>query len=264
MDHVDLCAHHGIVFSLEKFIDLRFTVETALKKLNLHQNRCPEAHYPLKPFLIDIATLCTKGCNKYYKILTNNNPVNGDIRRENRWHNELEMTMSTEFWEKSRKLYSSIDCDNKLKWLQFQIVRNSLPTNRIVCKFKGDVRPVCSICMEPHSIELISHLFWHCHIVKTFYNDVFNYFRSINVEYAPSMTQMLFGFHKLEFYHPKNYITILLKRYIWCKKFRGCQLSVLGFRGQLKYHVEDLKTIFKLKNEDYKYNDWKPIEHTLT
>ena len=264
MDHVDLCVHYDIVFSLEKFIDLRFTVETALKKLNLHQNRCPEAHYPLKPFLIDIATMCTKGCNKYYKILTNNNPVNGNVRRENRWHAELEVTMSTEFWEKSRKLYSSIDCDNKLKWLQFQIVRNSLPTNRIVCKFRGDVGPVCSICMEPDSIELISHLFWHFNKVQIFLQEVKKGLQGLGIEYSLNMLQFLFGVHDRACYDPQNIITLLLKKYIWSSKFKQLSISFIGFKHTLRMYSLDLSQILLQRNNVECSEIWNTIYTLLT
>ena len=89
------------------------------------------------------------------------------------------------------------------------------------------------------------------------------YLGSIGFDFAPSMTQLLFGFHELSFDHPKNYISILLKKFIWSNKFHDCHLSLVRFKGLLKVHVLDLKYIFRMKNEDNKFEKWKPIESAL-
>ena len=107
---------------------------------------------------------------KYYKILTSKGELyNGNIKREERWHDELQCTLSSEFWKKARHQYSLIDSDNTLKWLQFRVVRNCLPTNKIVCKFVNNVQPICSFCLDPSSLELISHIYWHCPKIKHFF-----------------------------------------------------------------------------------------------
>ena len=263
LDWREFLSRYGNIVSEEKYTDIRYIISLSIQKLGVAEHKLIPAYRPELPLMIGISLAVSKGCSWYSKLLQRRSDLSNKMyKREDKWKNELQLSFSLDFWTNARRLCASINIDNKFKWLQYQVLRNSLQTRVIVSHFRREVSDQCQYCnLEP---ELISHLFWHCHIVKTFYNDVFNYFRSINVEYAPSMTQMLFGFHKLEYYHPKNYITILLKRYIWCKKCCGCQLNLLGFRGQLKYHVEDLKTIFKLKNEDYKYNDWKPIEHALT
>ena len=167
MEFDDLCSRFDVTLSLEKYIDLRFTVGNTFQKLRLGNSKLLPAVYPQKPIIIDIATICKKGCNKYYKILTSKGQLyNGNSKREDRWHEELQCNLSSEFWNKARHQYSTIDCDNTLKWLQFRIVRNCLPTNKIVCKFINTVQLICGFCLDPSSLELISHIFWHCVLKK--------------------------------------------------------------------------------------------------
>ena len=93
-------------------------------------------------------------------------------------------------------------------------------------------------------------------------NEVISYFATINFEYTPSKTQMLFGFHDLPFSHPKNYISLVIKRYIWVSKFKTCQLNINGFKGLLKTYV-DLKYIFETKKEASKFIEWNTINDAL-
>ena len=52
----------------------------------------------------------------------------------------------------------TLNYDNKLKFFQFTINRNTIKTNYIVNKFKPEVNPECSFC---HNVdEKLNHLFW--------------------------------------------------------------------------------------------------------
>ena len=66
MEFDDLCARFDVTLSLEKYIDLRFTVRNTFKKLRLENSKLLPVVYPQKLLLIDFATICKKGCNKYY------------------------------------------------------------------------------------------------------------------------------------------------------------------------------------------------------
>jgi hypothetical protein len=145
MEWNDFCNRYNVIISHEKFIDIRYSLKTAFQTLKLPQVRLQTAQYPIKPLIIDVATSCTKGCSSYYKLLTKKgNLTNGNMARENKWHTELNLHFSINFWEDSRRLCASIEYDNQLKWLQLQIIRNCLQTNYIVSHFKPNVSPVCS------------------------------------------------------------------------------------------------------------------------
>ena len=182
--------------------------------------------------------------------------------RENKWHDELGTRFSINFWNNIRRLCSRINVDNRLLWLQFQIIRNSLQTNYIVSHFKRNVNSTCQYCHV--SDELISHLFWSCLHVSRFLEQILLYLESINFSLTLNRTQMLFGFPDLDPTHPKNYIPLIFKRYIWISKFKGCNLSLDGFMGFLKSYVIDLKYIYEIKKEaPIKLLEWNTIISAL-
>ena len=54
--------------------------------------------------------------------------------------------MSLDFWRNSWYLVANLKYENKIKWLQYNIVRHSLKTNYIVNHFKPTVSPLCYYC----------------------------------------------------------------------------------------------------------------------
>ena len=205
-----------------------------------------------------------KGCSYYYKILTKKTTLSNNIYvRENKWHLELHSRFSINFWNNSRNLCASIDFDNQLKWLQFQIIRNSLQTNYIVSHFKPNVSPICKYCENPAFVENVSHLFWFCPKVSDFLIDIFAFVCSTGLVYTPTREQFIFGYHNQSFFQPKNYITLVVKKYIWKTKFKSVNLTMVGFKSLLKSYICDLKFIFELKNTPERFNEWNTIYNLL-
>ena len=230
MQWAAFCERVGSNISEEKYIDIRYILTIAVQKLKISQNRLYAASKPLIPLLIDIALSVKKGCRTYYSLLRKKNILsNKIIKREDKWHKELDCVMSVDFWNSTRKLGTKIYFDNKLKWLQFQIIRNSLQTNYIVSHFKVNVSQKCQYCQE--SNELISHIYWSCRIVQSFLSLVIDFFAELDVDFTPNRSQILFGFLDLDISHPKNLICLIFKRYIWVTKFKNCNLSITGFKG---------------------------------
>ena len=264
MNWNDFQTRYGIVISHDKFIDIRYTINTAISKLNVNQSKLNCANFPLKPILIDIALSIEKGCSRYYKILTKKQNLTNKIHlRETKWHLELNLLFSTNFWDKSRRFYASINFDNNLKWLQFQIVRNSLQTNYIVSHFIPNVSATCSYCENRNSFEKISHLFWTCSKVSEFLEEVFTFISTTGIVFAPTKSQFLFGFHDENFFSPKNFISMISKKYIWLTKFKTANLSLVGFKGLLKSYVTDLKNVFELKSKPELFVEWNTVLNSL-
>ena len=258
MDWNQFCEHWGCDISQEKLTDIRYIIKLSIQKLKISNNRLNGANRPMRPFLIDLALSANSGCSLYYKWLRKKAILSNKLeKRENKWHKELGTVYSLDFWNSSRKHCASINIDNKLLWLQFQIVRNSLQTNYIVSHFNGNVSPLCEYCLQ--SNELVSHLFWLCFFVQQFLREVTDYLQQFGFLFTPSKTEMLFGFHNLDFIHPKNYISLIFKRYVWVTKFRNCQLNLNGFIKFLKTYVIDLKYIFELKKDAHKKLEWNAI-----
>ena len=180
-----------------------------------------------------------------------------------KWHNELGTIFSVNFWDSARALCSRIDFDNQLKWLQYQIVRNSLQTNYIVNHFKPNISKLCSYCLDSDSLEVISHLFWLCPYVNNFIKIIIIFINQEAFEYKPTKEQFLFGFLDLKSYAPGNFISLVLKKYIWSSKFRSTNLSLVGFKAFLKDYLYDLKYYFECKNMHDLFNEWNPLFEML-
>ena len=179
-------------------------------------------------------------------------------KREQKWHRELNTLFSISFWEKARKLCASICHENPIKWLQYQIVRNSLQTNLIVSHFIENVNQECHFCQL--YAESISHLFWLCSIVGSFLEGVFVFITNSGIDFKPSKTQFLFGFLEEPFTTPRNYLVLFLKKFIWNCKFKPDRnLSVAGFKNFLFYLLSDLKDILHEKNKPAKFDEWNDL-----
>ena len=262
MQWADFCERRACNISEQKYIDIRYVINLAIQKLKIPQARLLPACYPQKPLLIDLALLTNKGCRPYYLLLQTKNILKNRIyKRENKWHEELGCLFSINFWNSTRKLCKEIFLDNKLKWLQFQIIRNSLQTNFIVSHFKANVTNKCQYCLEWD--ELISHLFGTCRIVKTFFDQLIVYFSGLNIDFAANKVQILFGFQDKDITHPKNLFLLIFKRYVWITKFRDCNLNIIGFKSLFKTYVVDLKYILSIKKEHDKFEEWNTIDNAL-
>ena len=181
--------------------------------------------------------------------------------REEKWHLELGSSLSVPFWNSARRFYARIKFDNNLKWLQFQITRNSLQTNFIVSHFKNNVTAICSYCKNPDSLGKISHLFWSCPEVQHFVDEVSDYLKSIDIMFHPTKKEFLFGYYDIDSFMPKNYISLVMKKYIWLTKFRNPNLSLVGFRSLLKPCVVDL--VFYLKIRNLQVIEWERVLNSL-
>lgn len=113
--------------------------------------------------------------------------------------------------------------------------------------------------MEPDSIELISHLFWHCHKVQTFLQEVKRGLQGLGIEYSLNMLQFLFGVHDRAWYDPQNIITFLLKKYIWSSKFKQLSISFIGFKHTLRMYSLDLSQILLKRNNVECSEIWNAI-----
>ena len=264
MERNDFCNKNIVEISEEKYLDIRYTITAAVQKLKISPQRLNCVQFPQKPLLIDIALSTNKGCSQYYKIISKKSVLNNKIDiREAKWHAELNLTFSTQFWDNARRLYSTINFDNPLKWLQYQIVRNSLQTNYIVSHFKPNVPAFCTYCENPASSEKISHLFWICPIVNGFFREVFEFICSTGLIFAPSRNQFIFGYHDLDVSSPKNYIILVVKRYIWITKFKTKHLMLIVFKSLLKSYICDLKRIFEIQKKPEKFNEWSAVFNSL-
>ena len=262
MTYEDFCQKYNIDITENKFIDMRYIIKLALQKMRFPFNKLSPINYPVRPLLIEAVFSTKKGCGKYYKFITREINMKNRINlREDKWHQEINTRYSVQFWDNARRLCSSIRFDNPLKWLQYQILRNSLQTNYIVSHFIPNVSRECQFgCQEN---EKVSHIFWFCSRVTDFLNDVFNFVNNTGLNFQPTRDQFLFGFQNLHFSDPKNYLVLVLKKFIWTSKFKFGNLSFVGFKFYLKSVLSDLKVLYNLQKKENNFDVWNNLFNIL-
>ena len=105
----------------------------------------------------------------------------------------METNFGLQFWNNSYALTAEIKNDNRLKWLQYQIVRNSLFTNHKVSKFNPNIFPYCRNCF---SIEKTGHLMWICAQVQDFWREIKLFLETFQITPEITSKVVLFGYHK--------------------------------------------------------------------
>ena len=225
-----------------------------------------EAHpAPRQSMTIAIASRAKKGCSPYYRLLMCKSIQARDTsRQEEKWHNELGTTLSVPFWDNCHRFVDGIKHDNVIKYFQYQILRNMLKTNTIVCHFVAIVQEECSFGCGQR--ETTSHLFWGCPRVKNFWEQLKQYtLITLRIPIEYSRLHILFGVHNESPDSTQNTILLAAKKYIWMQKFRQLSPALGGFLKYLNDSLATSKMISIIKCKELEFNDrWTAIINTIS
>ena len=237
------------------YIEIKYILKSCVEGLGLQLERLPIVHLPSQPLLVNIATLTRTGCSSYYKLLRKHqNLRSSQADREAKWHTELNTVYGIPFWNRSYSFTASIRNDNKIKWMNYQIVRNCQFSNYRVNKFKPNVSPLCTYCQTTN--EKLSHLYFHCNKVQDFWIELQNWFAQYNTNIPIRISTILFGLEKESPDSVINYTILVAKRYIWTNKFNSTPLSFIAFRNTLKKKLNELKDMLEYKDELVYFDQW--------
>ena len=261
LDRDDLSRKFDIILGEDAYIELRYIFKIAQQNLGINDTSLKSTFRPFQPLLIAIANQAKKGCNVYYKYLRKKINLNTTLsQREAKWHDELNCTLSKDFWNKTYNLTSSIKNDNKMKYLQYQINRNSLYTNYRVSKFKPNVSPSCIFCLSNNvpnpPPELISHIFFDCSYTNNLWREIRNWLRELDIEITLEKKYIIFGNQEEAFSSYFNYIVLCAKYFVWKSKFKSQELYLRGFQYFLRGKLEDLKNAYLLEGKDHMFEQW--------
>ena len=169
---------------------------------------------------------------------------------------------SIPFWSKTYRYVSSIRNDNRVKWVQFQIVRNSQFTNYKVNKFNPNVSALCSYCKEAE--ELVSHLYYRCPVVQNFWKELKLFMANLGLMLSLGENSILFGDKKKSPDSMVNVILLWAKYYIWTNKFKSTHRRIIGFKAILEKRLQDFKELCTY-DESYinSFNQWIPLYLSL-
>ena len=92
-----------------------------------------------------------------------------------------------------------------------------------------------------------------------YYFSHFSFFSDLGIELNPTRNHFLFGDPDHLAYSLKNFIFLILKKYIWREKFRVATLSLVGYKTMLKKYIYDLVYMLKYREIPDKVNEWNEM-----
>ena len=163
--------------------------------------------------------------------------------RESKWEDKLGQLQGVPFWDRCYKNTSLIFFDNRVKWLQYQIVRGTLKTNAIISKFIPNIGPRCTFC--DNDSETLLHLFWNCPIVYSFLREISEQAHRANILYVVEDNVKKFLFCNGNTNVGLNFIfKLYLKYYIWITRCKKNILNVDNFFEWYNKEVNILKLAY--------------------
>ena len=151
--------------------------------------------------------------------------------------------------------------NSKLRWFQYRIIHNILPTNAWLFKINLKDVDVCTFCHKEK--ETITHIFANCEVVNVLWQTVKEYFDVI-----PDLTPFikLYGFidADLEDSLIINQIILTVKYYVYKCKWEESRLS-FNVVKHLIADIEKLENYCAKRNskEEFHVKKWSPILHLI-
>ena len=249
-----------VVSSLE-YTELKLIISNGLRKYDILINHSIiNLIQPARPAYIELSNLTEKGCIAWVKLKKDQiGTPNNIIERERRWEFKLNCTLGPDFWNKCYERTRDFTFDNKIKFMQYQIVKGTLKTNHIVSKWKPGVQKECTFCNIETEDNL--HLFWNCDISRSFIAECIAFLDTKWPETLtfPTRVNFLFGIMGEKVFSPRNYLYLYIKRFIWIKRCNG-NLPILAdfkkwFSSELNIAfncIKKFKNLSFLENQSYR------------
>ena len=268
LSKIDLENKYQIELSEENILEMHYIIKTTFRSLGIDQRNFLSPCLPTQPLLINLANISKKGCRAYSKFLKKEKNLKTSMtNREEKWHAELQTVFGVNFWNKTYSLTAEIRFENKIKWLQYQVVRNSLFTNYKVNKFKPHISPLCTYCSHtenPPKNELVSHIFWDCRYINNFWLELVDWLGTLGFHLNMNRNTALFGLHEKSITACENYIILVSKYFIWKAKFTSKEVSLNLFKKYLFNKLSDQKNALTYSNKIECFSQWNEIYNELS
>ena len=239
--------------SQDQLACIHTAITSGLTALNLNIGKCTWHQEPRQSLVIQIATRNKKGCRGFYSTFRARANDRGNPSYESKWHLLLGCTLSVTFWDNAWRLHASVKNNNQFKWIQCQILRNSIFTNNRVSKFKPTISDQCDFCRQ--HIENPLTLFTECNFSQKFWIEVKNYFLDFTIFIPTSRLQILFGVLDETFDSKKNTVIMIGKRVIWASKFKKNLPNLMTFKTTLRDYLVLLKMCHSFQQTSNLFND---------
>ena len=250
----EINAKYGTSMTNAQLSNIQHAITSGLASLNLNIGKCTWHQEPRQSILIQIACRNKKGCRGFYNTFRARANQHGDLSKcENKWHTQLNCNLSVNFWDQVWRLHASIKYNNPFKWIQCQILRNSIYTNNRVSKFKRTVSDQCDFCHD--HIENALTLFWLCQVTQQFWGQVKLYLADFTINVPVSRLEILFGVAGESYDSKTNTAIMIGKRVIWASKHKKTLPSLTMFKKSLKDYLLLLKYCHAMSSTNVVFDD---------
>ena len=132
--------------------------------------------------------------------------------------------------------------DNKLQNFQYNFIHRLIATNKYLLKCKYAPSSLCTFCNM--AVESIDHLFWECHLIQPFWNNLFDMLVQLNLDVMRSKLDVfLYTENKI-----LSYVYTLAKFYIYQSKFKNVVPNINTFKIKLR-HRKTLEQQIAIKHD---------------
>ena len=226
-----------------QYTSLRQIIRETLHSKNIDISLI-RANSPFMPNIHSLLNMSKKGCGKWTNLKKRNFPSNNIRNREQKWNETLGRTLGIDFWDRCYENTNQIFFNNRLKWLQYQIIRGTLKTNRIISKFAQGVTNNCTFCNLQN--ESIIHLFWECQIVQNFIRNISQYFLVHDNRFYFQHSLKTFIFNSTgPIVSPINIAALYMKQFIWISRCRNKPLNETHFETFFQNELGTLRIAYR-------------------
>lgn len=195
----------------------------------------------------------------YEKMLMS--PTNLDIDSCHRkWQAELNLADPIQWPEIYENLHNCTT-DVNLKWIHYQCIKRTLPTNRLLYLYGITESDKCIQC--PIYSETVFHKFWQCPTVRTLWRELRNV---LNLEREITRANVLVGttLQNTRNAHIASSIILLTKQYIWRHREQSGRINFVGLKNHIRGYLEVEKYISRITGREHKFRDqWGQIWERL-
>jgi hypothetical protein len=150
-----------------------------------------------------------------------------------------------------------VTLDAKLRWLQYRITHNILPTNVWLCKIGILDNDLCTFCMKEK--ETAIHVFANCEVVNSFWQTVTTHFSII-----PDLNvfNKIYGIldTNTNNYAGINQIMLIAKRYIYKCRCDQSKFSFIALKNMIKDTIKlEYFCAQRASKLEFHFQKWDPF-----
>jgi hypothetical protein len=239
--------YYGICKSIKSYYKQR-----GLQRLNTSLNA------PILPYNLAQLKGNKKGSKDFYRTLTATTFTK--VKYQYLMEDLLNIEYNEQQWGNINKMAYRCTDSTYLRWFQFKIIHNILPTNSFLHKIGYVDSPLCPLCKETQ--ETVYHIFCECTYTKRIWKDLNTWLKSEDIIINITNEHILIGF-KGKNNNPLNTILLLTKQFLY-KQFRKPAIPhFIHLQANIKQYYTVTRCIaFSACNPAKFYTYWSTL-HTL-